>query len=100
MFPWVEHMKIGVQTAWAALFDTLILWMIFVFYFFILYVIVVFNWILTVFTFQMLSPFRGPLQNPYPPPQQPTHSCFLALTFPYTGSQSLRLHRTKGLSSY
>ena len=39
----------------------------------------------------MLSPFLvSPLKIPYllppPPAHKPTHSCFLALTFPYTGA--------------
>ena len=51
----------------------------------------------------MLSPFLvSPPKNPIPPPHspahQPTHSCFLALAFLYTGAYSL--HRTKGLSSH
>ena len=50
----------------------------------------------------MLSPFLVfPPENPHPispppPAQQPTHSCFPVLAFPYTGA--LMLLRTKGLS--
>jgi hypothetical protein len=37
--------------------------------------------------------------SPVPPlAPQSTHSCFLALAFPYTGAWNL--HRTKGLSSH
>jgi hypothetical protein len=59
--------------------------------------------IFTLFTFQMLSPFLvTPQKTPYPlfpsPAHQPTHSCFLALEFPYTGASSL--YRTKGFSSH
>jgi hypothetical protein len=51
----------------------------------------------------MLSPFLvSPSRTPYPllpaPAHQPTHTCFLALAFPYTGTSSL--HRTKVLSSH
>jgi hypothetical protein len=56
-----------------------------------------------LFTFQMLplflvSPPKIPC--PFPPPhaQQLSHSCFLALAFPYTGAYNI--HRTKGLSSH
>jgi hypothetical protein len=60
-----------------------------------------FYYIFSLFTFQMLSPFLvSTLQTPFPIPpstaHQLIHSCFLALAFPYTGSESL--HRTKGLS--
>jgi hypothetical protein len=56
-----------------------------------------------LFTFQMFPPFlvsplKTPLSSPPNPAHQPTHSCFLALAFPYTGAQNL--HRTKGLSSH
>jgi hypothetical protein len=44
----------------------------------------------------MLSP-KPPIPSPCPAPQ-PTHSCFLALAFPCTGSYDL--HKTKGLSSH
>jgi hypothetical protein len=63
------------------------------------------NWIFSLFTFQMLSPFLVSPQNPpsHPPSPclyegvpSPTHSHLPALAFPYTSS----LHRTKGLSSY
>jgi hypothetical protein len=47
----------------------------------------------------MLSPFLFPSDTPYPlpllPACQPIHSCFLVLTFLYTGA--LSLHKTKGL---
>ena len=43
-------------------------------------------------------PSETPLSPPLSPAQQPTHCCFLALEFPYTGAQSL--HRTRGLSSH
>ena len=36
------------------------------------------------------SPIRSPLPDP-----KPTHSCFLALAFPCTGTYDL--HKTKGL---
>ena len=49
------------------------------------------KWILSLFTFQTLSPFLvSPPKTPYPlpppPAHQPTHSHFLALAFPYTGA--------------
>jgi hypothetical protein len=45
----------------------------------------------SLFTFQMLSPFLvSPSKTPYfllrPPAHQPTHSCFLALAFPYSAT--------------
>jgi hypothetical protein len=48
-----------------------------------------FYYMLSLFTFQMLSLFLvSPLKIPYPlpitPAHQPTHSCFLALAVPYT----------------
>ena len=51
----------------------------------------------------MLSPFlvsppKIPYPLPPPPAPQPTHSCFLALAFPYTGAYNLC--KTKGLSSH
>ena len=51
----------------------------------------------------MLSLFPVSIQKaPYPlsspPAHQPTHSHFLVLAFPYTGT--LNLHRTKGLPSH
>jgi hypothetical protein len=60
-------------------------------------------YIFSLFTFQMLSPFLiSPLKTPYPisppPVQQPIHSCFPVLAFPYNGA--LSLHRTKDLSSH
>jgi hypothetical protein len=47
------------------------------------------NYIFSLFTFQMLSHLLvSPPKTPYPLPSplahQPTHSCFLALAFPYT----------------
>jgi hypothetical protein len=44
----------------------------------------------------MLSP-KLPMSSPHPVPQ-PTHSCFLALAFPCTGTYDLC--KTKGLSSH
>jgi hypothetical protein len=57
--------------------------------------------IFSLFTLQNLSPsLLYPMKTPYPLPppsvHQPTHTCFLALSFPHTGAESL--HRTKGLS--
>ena len=57
----------------------------------------------------MLSPYPvSPLQPSYPIPpypasmkvlpNHPTHSCFTALAFLYTGASSL--HRTEGLLSH
>ena len=51
----------------------------------------------------MLSPFlvfppKIPYSLPSTPAHQPTHSCFLALAFPYTWAYNL--HKTKGLSSH
>jgi F0F1-type ATP synthase membrane subunit a len=43
-------------------------------------------------------PSKTPLSLPPPPAQQPTHSLFLALAIPYTGTYNL--HRTKGFSSH
>ena len=56
---------------------------------------VYFYYIFSLFTFQMLSAFlvsslKIPYPLPTPPAHQPTHSCFLALAFPYTGAWSLR----------
>ena len=54
--------------------------------------------IFSSFTFQMLSPFLvSSPKVPYILPQ-PTHSCFLALAFPYIGAYNLP--KTKGLSSH
>jgi hypothetical protein len=67
----------------------------------------IFYWIFYLFTFLMLSLFLvSPLETLYSisPPcfydsaPPPTHSHFLALTFPYSGASSL--HGTKGLSSH
>ena len=66
------------------------------------------NWIFSLFTFQMLTPFPvSPLQTPYPIPpypasmrvlpHPPTHSCLTSLAFLYT--EASNLHRTKGLPS-
>jgi hypothetical protein len=47
------------------------------------------------------TPFPSLLtENPlyFPPAPQTTHSCFLALAFPYTGKENLC--KTKGLSSH
>ena len=73
------------------------------FYFFPLVIVWDFLLDISLFTFQVLSPFLvSPLKIPYPVPPppvlQPTHSCFLAQAFPYTGAQNL--HRTKGLFSH
>ena len=61
-----------------------------------------FDQIFSLFTFQMLSPFLiSSLKIPSPLPlltKLPGYSCFLALTFFYTGAQNL--HRTKDLSSH
>jgi hypothetical protein len=68
-----------------------------------------FHWIFSLFTFQMFSRFKvSPSENPYsiPPslasmrvlPNPPTHTCPLALAFPYTvASNTLR---PKGLTSH
>jgi hypothetical protein len=69
---------------------------------------VLFYWIFSLFTFQMLSLFqvsplsRSPLLYPHPLASirvfyhQHTHSCFPTLAYLYTGL--LSLHRTNGLS--
>ena len=67
----------------------------------------IFFLLVILFTFQMLSPFTvSPPQPPYPlsfpclnegAHHQPTHSSLSALAFLYT--ESLSLHRTKGLPS-
>jgi hypothetical protein len=62
-----------------------------------------FYWIFSSFTFQMLSPFLVSFRKvSYSPPTmhpapQTTHSCILALAFPYNGAYNLC--KTKGLSS-
>jgi hypothetical protein len=43
-------------------------------------------------------PSENPLLSPLPLAHQPTHSHFLALAFPYTGTYNL--HKTKSLSSH
>jgi hypothetical protein len=45
-----------------------------------------FYWIFSLFTFQTVSPLKPPHPLPPLPTHQPTHSCFLALAFPYTGA--------------
>ena len=45
----------------------------------------------------LVSPLKMPYHLPLPDPQ-PTHSCFLALAFPYTGAWNLP--RTIDLSSH
>jgi hypothetical protein len=68
-----------------------------------------FYWVFSLFTFQMLSPFlfphshtRNSLSNSLSPcfyaGATPTHCCLPTLAFPYTGTSSL--HRIKGLSSH
>jgi hypothetical protein len=54
-----------------------------------------FNYIFSSFTFQMLF-WKSPISSPCPAPQS-THSCFLALVFPYPGAYNL--HKTKDISS-
>jgi hypothetical protein len=65
-----------------------------------------FNWIVSLFTFQMLSPFLVPFpENPLPHPSfpcfyegvtnPPTNSCLPALEFPYTGA-SIELSQNQG----
>jgi hypothetical protein len=67
------------------------------------------NWILYLFTFQMLSPFLvSPLKTHYPIPPPPasirmlpllpTDSHLTTLAFSYT--EVLSLHSIKGFSSY
>ena len=46
----------------------------------------------------LISPPKPPIPLPIPPAYQPTHSCFLALAFPYIRAYSLL--RTKDLSSH
>jgi hypothetical protein len=57
---------------------------------------VLFYWIFSSFTFQMLSS-KSPIHSLCPAPQ-PTHSCFMTLAFPCTGAYGLL--KTKGLSSH
>ena len=65
-----------------------------------------FYWLFYLFTFEMLSPFSLSLQKTLYPiscpsasmqmlTYSPTHSCLIALAYPYLGS--LSLHRVKGL---
>ena len=72
-------------------------------YFIFLNAKVIFYWIFSLFTFQMLSLFLVfPLKPSYPLPLHPAHqlihSHFPVLPFPCTGA--LSLHRTKDLSTH
>ena len=64
----------------------------FLFFFNLFLFLFIFYWILSLFTFQMLSPLLVfPLKNTLPlcsppPTHQLTHSCFLALAFPHIGA--------------